>query len=266
MPQYNISGFVKQAFDAQDRIFSAPETAEEYPSSFLLPVKALSGPINPAWSQLDIGSCGPHTALFCVLYSTEADGVEVEMPSRLGLYWMVRSLMGTVNQDSGVDNRNLMKALNKFGFFPERMMPYDTSRFRERPSDEAFAEAAKNKIAEYRAVPQSLNSFKACLAGNSQYQGRPFIFGFSVYPSLMTDSTARTGNIPMPTQNDLRNGPIGGHDIAVVGYDQNNLIIRNSWDTSWGSDGYGTIPLEYALNPQLASDFWVPYRVNPLTA
>lgn len=36
----------------------------------------------------------------------------------------------------------------------------------------------------------------------------------------------------------------GGHAIAIVGYDENGFIIRNSWGESYGDKGYGLLPYE----------------------
>ena len=44
----------------------------------------------------------------------------------------------------------------------------------------------------------------------------------------------------------------------AVGYNARNdrFIVRNSWGTGWGREGYFTLPFKYLLDPGLASDFW----------
>ena len=46
------------------------------------------------------------------------------------------------------------------------------------------------------------------------------------------------------SRNDFWNGAEleGGHCVAVVGYDKNGFIIRNSWGRSYGRNGYWTLP------------------------
>lgn len=36
----------------------------------------------------------------------------------------------------------------------------------------------------------------------------------------------------------------GGHAIAIVGWNDKGFIIRNSWGSSYGDDGYATIPYD----------------------
>jgi C1A family cysteine protease len=43
-----------------------------------------------------------------------------------------------------------------------------------------------------------------------------------------------------------------------VGYDdaKKRLLVRNSWGSDWGLQGYFTMPYAYLLSPGLAQDFW----------
>ena len=77
-----------------------------------------------------------------------------------------------------------------------------------------------------------------------------------VYESFESPQVAKTGIVPMPTQDE---SCLGGHCMAIVGYDNSKKAfkVRNSWGESWGLQGYCWIPYEYLTNVSLASDFWV---------
>lgn len=85
--------------------------------------------------------------------------------------------------------------------------------------------------------------------------GYPFVFGFSVYESFESHTVAKTGIVPMPNKTEHL---LGGHAVMAVGYDDNKqtFIVRNSWGTTWGNQGYCYMPYDYLSNPTLASDFW----------
>jgi C1A family cysteine protease len=91
------------------------------------------------------------------------------------------------------------------------------------------------------------------------------MFGFSVYSSI--EQAGKTGKIPFPSPHEWF---MGGHAVMAVGYDDaleisssspdgptttGALLIRNSWGTEWGEDGYGWLPYEYVLRG-LAVDWW----------
>ena len=101
----------------------------------------------------------------------------------------------------------------------------------------------------YSRVTQSLTQMKGCLAS-----GYPFVFGFTVYDSFESQQVANTGIVPMPASGE---SVVGGHAVMAVGYDdsQHRFIVRNSWGSSWGMQGYFTIPYAY-LEANLSSDFW----------
>lgn len=202
--------------------------------------------------QAALGSCGPHTAAVDLIHSAlyRENQPDTPLPSVQFIYWVTRYLMGTVNQDSGVNNRAMLKALNKYGWCDDALCPYDIPNFTRQPSREAFEQAAKRKIAQYVAVEQNLNIMKAALAA-----GDTFIFGFSVYQSFEDSRTEQTGDIPMPSRSESQ---LGGHDVLIVGYDDDAGMfdIRNSYGSDWGNGGYGRIPYEYATSRNLSGDFW----------
>jgi C1A family cysteine protease len=85
------------------------------------------------------------------------------------------------------------------------------------------------------------------------------MFGFTVYSSFPYPGDGRK-DIPYPTNND---SVLGGHAVMAVGYDDNRMIggkkgallIRNSWGTGWGEQGYGWMPYDYVVHG-IAVDFW----------
>lgn len=202
----------------------------------------------PVFDQQSIGSCGPNTAAGDLLFDQEQNSSPDIVPSRLFIYYNTREIMGTVNKDSGVYNRDLCKALNKYGWPDEQSWPYQIAKFREEPPASVYAEAETRKVVRYERVQQTLDQMKGALA-----QGDPFIFGFLWYSGW--SSASRTGDLPMPKAGER---PAGGHDVLIVGYDNatQRFIFRNSWGTGWGANGCGTIPYAFATNPMQASDFW----------
>jgi C1A family cysteine protease len=73
---------------------------------------------------------------------------------------------------------------------------------------------------------------KSCIS-----EGFPFVFGFTVHESFMSEAVAKTGNMPMPKASEP---VVGGHAVMAVGYNdaKNVAIVRNSWGTGWGDKGY----------------------------
>ncbi len=82
------------------------------------------------------------------------------------------------------------------------------------------------------------------------------MFGFTVYESFESEQAAKTGKVNLPK---LQEKIIGGHAVLAVGYNDTakRFIVRNSWGTTWGMDGYFTMPYNYLLDENLSDDFWM---------
>ena len=173
--------------------------------------------------------------------------------SRLFIYYNERVMEHTVQSDSGAMIRDGVKSVAKLGVCVEKRWPYVIAKFKAKPTPACYKDALNHTISSYHRLA-TLDEMRACLAG-----GYPFVFGFTVYESFESQEVAQTGVVPMPQQTEK---VLGGHAVMAVGYDdaQQRIIVRNSWGTSWGQQGYFTMPYAYLTNHQLSSDFWTIQR------
>lgn len=170
------------------------------------------------------------------------------VPSRLFIYFNERAMEGTIDIDAGAMIRDGIKSVVDKGVCLETHWPYDESKFRDQPPLDCYAAAEKHQALTYQRLNSNLIEIKNCLA-----EGYPFVFGFSVYENFESAEVARTGVMPMPAGKQL-----GGHAVTGVGYDDDKqaVLVRNSWGSGWGQDGYFWMPYEYITNSDLCDDFW----------
>jgi C1A family cysteine protease len=170
-----------------------------------------------------------------------------------------------------------MGALVLCGCAPEKYWPYTDSapEFDEEPTSFVYAVADNYEAIRYfshdplgktKSPSLVLATVKSFLA-----MGIPSMFGFYGF-----ERGHREGETYIPPYN---NGEISypcpsapalwGHAVVAVGYDDKKkiknthcnqtttgaLLIRNSWGTGWGDNGYGWLPYDFILN-KLALDFW----------
>ena len=241
-----------QEIIAQSNVLSA---LVKLPSS-----KDLRAWCSPIEDQGQLGSCTANAGVGLMeYYQRKAFGKYFD-GSRLFLYKATRDLDGSVG-DTGAYLRSTMKAMVLFGIPPERYWPYDISQFDVEPTAFCYSFGQSFKTVKYYRIdppgtPTSkvLNAIRKNLAA-----GLALMFGFTVYSSIPPVGTG-SGDIPYPSPNER---VLGGHAIVAVGYDDKKqigkekgaLLIRNSWGTDWGEQGYGWLPYAY-VESGLAVDFW----------
>ncbi|MGD8238756.1 MAG: C1 family peptidase [Armatimonadota bacterium] len=223
------------------------ETISAEPPSSLPAAVDLRGNDPRIEDQETLGSCTAQAVVGLAEHLQKALYGRYTDASRLFLYKVTRSLLGWTG-DTGAFVRSTIKAMRIFGTCPEDYWLYDVGRFDDEPSPFCYAFALSYRALTYYRM-DGLEDLKASLA-----QSQPFAFGFSVYESIWRPEVEETGEIPLPGPTDRQ---IGGHAVVAVGYDdsQGALLIRNSWGTGWGVEGYGWLPYEY-VEWGLARDFW----------
>jgi len=203
----------------------------------------------PVEDQGNLGSCTANALAGALEFLELKDKKPPVDFSRLFIYYNERALERTIKSDSGAQLRDGIKTLAKQGVCSEKKWPYVVSKFDVKPTPSCYKDAADHQITSYHRIA-SLDEMRACLA-----DGYPFVLGFTVYESFESQQAAHTGVLNMPQPGEKA---VGGHAVTAVGYNdsEKRFTIRNSWGTSWGLQGYFTMPYDYISNHNLARDFW----------
>ena len=240
-------GWVPDLPDQRDHVFRAPR-ARTGPLPAAVDLRSQCPPI---WDQGAIGSCTAHAIAAALEFDQIKQAFpDAFVPSRLFIYYNERVMEGTVDEDAGAMIRDGIKSVAHQGAPHERLWPYDARKFRLKPPATAYTDARKHAAVQYERVTPELPELRGCLAA-----GYPVVFGFSVYASFESDAVAASGRVPMPKPKEKM---VGGHAVLAVGYEHagQRFIVRNSWGTSWGLNGYFTMPYAYLLDRNLSDDFW----------
>lgn len=216
--------------------------------------------------QGELGSCTAQAGAGMVEYFANRAKVRYSDVSRLFLYKVTRNLMRQKG-DTGAFIRTTMGALVLFGVPPETYWPYDEKDFDKEPPAFCYAFAQNYQAISYYRLDASGTSKSDLLQAikSNLIAGLPSMFGFTVFNSIYQANSS--GLIPYPTPGEKI---LGGHAIMAVGYDdaieigntnpdgptcKGAFLIRNSWGTGWGQQGYGWLPYDYATKG-LAIDWW----------
>ena len=131
----------------------------------------------PVYNQGQLGSCTANAIGGAFEFELLKQNKNNDfMPSRLFIYYNERAMEGTIGEDSGAQIRDGIKSVNKQGVCPEKMLPYDITKFTKKPSSACYKSALTHQVLTYQRVDRDLNQMKGCLA-----EGFPFVFGFTVY-------------------------------------------------------------------------------------
>lgn len=156
--------------------------------------------------------------------------------SRLYVYWNARS---NKVKDNGSTIKDTIKSLCRYGVPLEKYCEYDLTKINVNPADNSIIMAQKYIDIKYYRLEKDINQLKQSLI-----HGAPFVFGFAVYESFISEELAKTGMMSVPTEDEKI---LGGHCVMAVGFDDDKkcFIIQNSWGNKWGIDGYFYMPYDY---------------------
>jgi len=221
---------------------------------------------SPIDDQGNLGSCTGN-AIAGAIDLVDYENKKSERVSRLFIYYQERVIEGDITKDNGAYIHDGITACSQTGAPLESLWPYTVSKFAVQPNQTAYTDAAKRKVTGYSKC-NNFAAVKTALANKA-----PVVIGFYVYSSFESGTWWQprgTGLMPYP--NTRTEQLLGGHAVCIVGYNDNltgpagkgYFIVRNSWGTSWGQQGYFYMPYSVIQNTSMSSDFWAITSVaNP---
>jgi C1A family cysteine protease len=211
---------------------SHPEAGDSVLADIVAAKSADNSALTCNLDQLTIGSCqsnGPAQAMFM---SMKAAGIPAFVLSRLWLYYSIRYLEGTVDQDAGGNIGDAYTILAAKGVPSEEVYPYDVSKFTQwpGPTPDRAAYDSRGKIGvQYHPISSTGDAFISDMEKASTAKfGIPF--GCQVTNEFC--STQPNGIIHTPKPTDRL---AGGHCMTIVGFDDASevAVIKNSWGREW---------------------------------
>jgi C1A family cysteine protease len=223
-----------------------------------LPAKTNNRPaIKWVYDQGEEGSCTANSGIGAERFFRATHGLPDFLGSRQFLYYATRSLEGGTGSDSGASIADTETAECKFGVCLESTWPY-SKKLTVKPSAAAYKEALLHQVLVKSPLEQTQLALETCIAA-----GQPVHYGMTVYESFESDAVAASGVVPMPKK---REAALGGHALYLFDYDRTKKLFygQNSWGSGWGQAGLClfSIPFNYILSPDYASDFWTVSKVE----
>jgi C1A family cysteine protease len=209
------------------------------------------------YDQGQIGSCTANA--FCGAFRfLQAD--QSFQPSRLYVYYKERALEypdPSQISDSGAIVADARKWASEDGVAPESSWVYDVNNVNVAPPASCDQLALNHKIGmSFSITLDVFNTVQYCLANNM-----PVLYAFAVYQSF--ENTPSSGVMAMPNPvnindpNDPQDPFLGGHEVCIVGYDDDNqwFEVANSWGTGWGDNGFFYVPYAFFNNSDYSYAF-----------
>lgn len=216
-------------------------------------------------NQYSAGSCaGNATADSVEVLNSIAKLAPVQL-SRLFVYTMARNFMdmdmdgrSDIDKDEGTFIRLCFDVLSRFGICREDLpagkggWPYDLAKLHTLPDLKAMRAATGHRIHSYYRITGTgedrLDEIISALRSD-----HPVVFGTQLAASFRKVSSLTPIGPPDGVT-------IGGHAMLVVGYlASKGFIVKNSWGTSWGNNGFCIMTPDY-LAWDGTQDLWVPTK------
>jgi hypothetical protein len=142
----------------------------------------------------------------------------------------------TFIESDGTFLKAALDVARKWGSVRRPVLPFEPSTLYSGPTATFYAMATQLKIASYFNLGLQLADWRTWIASVG-----PILVRLNV-DATWDNATATNGKLATYKPSTAR----GGHAVALVGYTPTGFIVRNSWGTHWGDNGFGYATDAYA--------------------
>ncbi len=206
----------------------------------------------PVKSQQNLGSCTSFAVVAMYEAMMSRSGVVGENNmSPAYLFYHSNILKG--RPQGGSNFHEQFEMLGKHGVCYEELYEYSTKALQAQPSEQAHEDAKRHRVLSAKQIPLFNGSDKSdTLKRNHTILTSALSEGYPVGISLKVfDNLGKDGAFILHPEDAPNAKEEGWHAMVIVGYsEENNLyIVRNSWGTDFGDNGYCYMPDTYIDDP-----------------
>ncbi|MBD5371959.1 MAG: C1 family peptidase [Bacteroides sp.] len=207
---------------------------------------------SPVKNQMELGSCTSFaaTAMYEAMMSRLSGHSEDMSPAFL--YYYSNVLKG--KPSGGSNFYEQIEVLQNIGICHESLYIYDSNNPTLKPSVNAEEDARKHQVIEARQIPlvdlpdkQETLKLNHQLITSALSEGYPVGISLKIYDNLGVDGAfvRHPDDSPQAKED-------GWHAMVIAGYSEDNnlYIVRNSWGSEFGDEGYCYIPAAYIDDPE----------------
>jgi hypothetical protein len=210
-------------------------------------------PFTTPSNQFQLSSCVGNATADSVEILNAIAGYSPVQLSRLFVYAMARIRAGDkkLEKDEGTYIRTAFDTLARFGVCDEYLWAYDVSKVNVQPSIKAQRQAVGHRIHSYYRI-DSTGDDRCQDIVDALHAKHPVVFG-----TLLTAKFQRCRDRTPIDVPDATESILGGHAMIIVGHIGGHFLVKNSWGTNWGSNGFCLMTPEY-IGWKNTWDLWVP--------
>lgn len=226
-------GCFKSPFDKRDYLATTfvADVIRELPSKV-----DYADEMSPIRNQGQEGSCVGHAGVAVKEWMEQIDyGLYIDLSERF-LYEEAKKISG---HTEGTTLKACAEVLVKKGTCEEKYWKY-VPKVKGTPEPEAYGNALR-----YKVEPGYIRITNEKELKGSLVKYGPVLIGVLVYRNWYRQ---KKGHIPnLSFWESWLGQPLGGHAIALVGYDdvKQEYKFKNSWGNDWGESGYGYITYKH---------------------